>query len=318
MNFCKTIPFVSICLVCQIADTATAQYRSPSAVTKAPVYRSYRPSIQPTPMRLQESRIRSAKAKRSAYRLDAGDVVAVIVFGITGEYSKAPVHMPSGNDGTLPAVGNPMVVMNDGTLPMPLLDPIVVGGLTITQARDKLSREYVKQGILKKDRQVSLALMRKRTVSVSVLHDDPASRSRGIANVKIPADRSRVLDAVIASGPYDANANVRVIRSNSRHGSLRSTLKDGDVVHVRSSPNRRFFTGGDLKGGQYALPSGRNVNALQAMSIAGGLGRNASPIGPTQVVIVRQGGGSIQTRYADLLRNPNAYPIRSGDTLIVR
>jgi protein involved in polysaccharide export with SLBB domain len=274
-------------------------------------------------MRLRASQFHSAKAtrpksKRPAYRLDAGDVVAVIVFGITGEYSKAPVHMPSGSDGTLPAVGNPMVVMNDGTLPMPLLDPVVVRGLTITQARDKLSREYVKQDILKKDRQVTLSLMRKRTVNVSVLHDDPVTGSMGISNVKIPADQPRVLEAVIASGPYDRDADIRVIRSNGRYGSSRSKLKTGDVVHVRSSPAGRFFTGGDLKGGQYALPSGRIVNALQAMSIAGGLGSNASVIGPTQVVIVRQGGESIQTRYADLLRNPNAYPIRPGDTLIVR
>ncbi|MGB7342782.1 MAG: polysaccharide biosynthesis/export family protein [Pirellulaceae bacterium] len=306
----KTLTLAVVILsMTSLADVAVSQ-----TTQRTRQYQAYRPSYQATAS--------SSRAVKAPYRLDAGDVVAVIVFGVTGTYSEAPVHMPKQGDGTLPAVGNPMIVMPDGTLPMPLLDPVPVGGLTITQARDKISRMYLDEKILKKDRQVSLSLMRKRTVNVSVLHDNPALAMRSVANVQVPADRPDVLHALVGGGPFDRDAQIRVIKSTGRvHSSANSStsrLSNGDVVHVQSPPNSQFFTGGILKGGAYALPHDRPVTALQAIAIAGNRPARQNQFGPTRVTIVHQRGGASQISYGQLLQNPNAWLMRSGDTLIVQ
>ena len=282
-------------------------------------YRALRPSYQAND-RLYAGEVRQRFA-RPAYRLDAGDVVAVVVFGVTGAYSEAPVHMPKEGDGTLPAVGHPMLVLRDGTLPMPLIDPVFVRGLTITQARDKISRSYLDQEILRKDRQVTLSLMRKRTINVSVLHDNPAMVSRSIAKVQIPAAGSRVIHALAAGGPFDADAQVQILRRSSQRSSpihRDQNLRSGDVVQLRSQPAAQFFTGGKLSGGVFPLPSSRPTSVLQAIAIAGGIQPRQGMIGTTQATIVRRNGGATTVPYAQLLRNPDAWIIRSGDTLIVR
>ncbi len=284
-------------------------------------YRSFRPHIRPAtgPVVRPAARLaRGAAVRPAAYRLGPGDMVAVVVFGVTGDYTKAPVHFPSDGDGTLPATGYPMIVQPDGTLAMPLLEPVSVGGLTVTQARNKIAQTYVDQKILKLDRQVTLSLLRKRTVSVSVLHDNPGAGMRSGAHVQVPADRPRVLEALIASGPFDRDGRVRIIKSNGLSVAPNHRLDDGDIVQVQSPRRARFYTGGDLRGGVYELPTDRRINALQAISIAGGVSANRSLIGPTHVTIIHQGGGATRIKYRQLLQNPNAWIMRPDDTLVVR
>lgn len=279
--------------------------------TSGKIYRVYRPSYSGS---ANSSVSHASKRTRTPYRLDSGDVVAVIVQGVTGKFSDAPVHMPKDGDGTLPAVGHPLLVLDDGTLPMPLLDPVSVRGMTITQARDAIGKAYKDQKILKKDNLVTLSLMRKRTVNVSVLHDNPNLAMRGIANVKVPADNRTVIAALVGSGSFDPRADISVIRANGGSGSQ---LNDGDVVHVQSQPAGYFFTGGSLRGGQYGIPVGQSINPLQAISLAGGI-RQQGILGPSEVVIIRRGGGAVRIGYAQLLNNPNAVRVLTGDTVIAR
>ncbi len=241
----------------------------------------------------------------------------MIVQGVTGDFAKAPVHMPKKGDGTLPAVGHPMVVLRDGTLPMPLINPVNVRGMTVIQARDAVAKAYLAEDVLNKKNQVTLSLMRKRTVNVSVLHDDPANAMRSVSQVKLPADRANVLNAMVESGPFDSKAAVSVINGRGQRTSGRTQLTDGDVVQLKSAPSGSFFTGGSLRGGEFSLPRGRSVNALQAMSITGGV-QNRTALGPREVIVVRRGGGASRVGYSTLLNNPNALIMMPGDTLIVR
>ncbi|WP_419189091.1 polysaccharide biosynthesis/export family protein [Stieleria marina] len=222
------------------------------------------PGYRTTSRSTSRTRATSRSSSRAAYRLDAGDVLAVIVMGVTGKYSDAPVHMPSQGDGTFPAVGNPMVVLNDGTLPMPLLDPISVRGLTVTQARDKISRAYVDQRILKKDRQVTLSLMRKRTLTVKVLHDNPALATRRVATVQVPADRPRAIAAIAAAGTYDSRARMRVIHSHGRATSPHAKLRNGDVIQLQSPALMPSFPASHLQGNVYGVPYQWNGYRWQA------------------------------------------------------
>ncbi|NNE01002.1 MAG: hypothetical protein HKN47_27110 [Pirellulaceae bacterium] len=264
---------------------------------------------------------------RPSYRLDRGDVVAVIVQGVTGEFSKAPVHMPKRGDDTLPAVGHPMVVLPDGTLPMPMIRPIDVRGMTIVQARDAISNAYLDERILKKPNQVTLSLMRKRTVSVSVLHEHASPGIRSVSQVKIPSDQADILHALIGSGSFDPDARVSIIRSGHQNSRTSQPLTDGyltdgyltdgDIVHARSQPRGYFYTGGRLPGGEFALPRDRQINILQAISAAGGI-EHRGIVGPHSVTVIRQNGTAQRFSYPQALNHPHTVLIRPGDTLIVR
>ena len=306
----------------QVYYRTTSGYRVAVPARSAAAYRVYRPSYSSARTTSRTTSLpRTTSISRSTrstpYRLDSGDVVAVIVQGVTGKFSEAPVHMPKNNDGTLPAVGHPIVVMRDGTLALPMIKPLYVRGMTVTQARDAASNAYLREEVLNKKHQVTMTLMRKRTISVNVLHDNPALAMRSVSQVKVEADRASALSALVGAGPWDRDAQVRVIKSNRQAASSRGRLQDGDVVHVKSKPAGYFFTGGNLRGGQYALPNNRPVNALQAMSIAGGI-QQRTALGPREVIIVRRGGGAVRMSYAQLLNHPNSATMMPGDTLIVR
>ena len=255
---------------------------------------------------------------RPKYRLDSGDVVAVIIDHLLGDFSSTPIHMPCGDtDGTLPANGHPMLVLPDGTLPLPVIDPLSVRGLTVTAARDKVATAYLEQDILKDKNQVLLTLLRKRTVSVNVIHNTNKPGIRRVSRVKLPAGRAGVLEAIVQSSPFDPRGNVTVFGA-SRLGQgpavAGSRLMPGDMIVLSSNNAGHFFTGGLLAGNTHALPSGRLLNALNAISLAGGL-----PHGHLgRVALVRRNGGVVRMSYRHLLANPNALIVGPGDTLIVR
>ena len=275
-------------------------------------YRAYRPTIASA----------SAISKKAVYRLGPGDVVGVIVEGVVGSFASAEVRMPDRDDLIqLPAFGHPVMVMPDGTLPLPLVDPVSVVGMSLTQARDKVSRTYLNAKILRKPHQVWISLMRKRTVTVNVLHHTRAGNIQPVSKVTLPGDRASVIAALAESGGFDPKAMPRLIRSGpSTKSSASSTgpaLRDGDTIELDSPAAGYFFSGGMLRASQHRLPNDRSINALQAISVASGI--PVSRFGNThrQVVIIRN-GSTARIPYREVLRNPSAYPIRSGDHVWVQ
>ena len=115
-----------------------------------------------------------------SYTLDKGDVLGIYIEGIlppkSGEdvAEAPPIRFPDSGSDLPPAVGYPIPVRDDGTLALPLVDPIEVRGLTLTEVEDQIRRSYtVKKKILQAGRdRIIVTLMEERTTRVIVIRED--------------------------------------------------------------------------------------------------------------------------------------------------
>lgn len=115
-----------------------------------------------------------------AYRLDTDDVLGIYIEGILppkGAEDVAtapPVHFPEAGSDLPPAVGFPIPVRDDGTLALPLIDPIDVRGMTLTEVEKEVRESYtVRKKILQEGRdRIIVTLMEERTVRVIVIRED--------------------------------------------------------------------------------------------------------------------------------------------------
>lgn len=272
---------------------------------------SHRPASVPS--RYKRAPSGSETFQRKPYRLDGGDVLAIVIEGIVGSFADAQVHFPNEGNGILPSMGTPVVVLPDGTLPLPMIRPVSVRQMTVTEAKHAIADAYVDQLVMNKGTATSVTLMRKRTVNVSFFHDRPdrATGKLAAGSLHLPADRTTVINALVESGKFDPDATVKVSRTK-RLGRL----TEGAIVQIQSKPAAFFSTGGLIRAGRYSLPSNRAINGLQAIAAAGGVsGQNAW--GPRTLSVTNQ-HGSYQVDYRTLLQNPNAVIVRPGDTLWLR
>ena len=126
------------------------------------------------------------------------------------------------------------------------------------------------------------------------------------------------------------------------------TLQNGDIVYIESRDSEVFYTGGLLPAGQHMLPRDYDLDALQAMAMAGGnIGGNGraaqggggggggggrggangfgidTSVPPGLLYILRKtscnGQVAIEVDLAQAINNPKARPlIQAGDTLILQ
>lgn len=327
-------------LVAVLATTfvqeCSAQYQNGARVVRrSPVHTTYRP-VYPSRTAAPKTTRYSTSSRRAvgtgdSYRLGDGDTLGIIVDGVLGKFGEdAPVHMPDSKDSDIqPGIGYPVIVRK-GTLSLPLIDPVAVRGLTVVQAQKKISNAYRREKILKNDNRVMVSLVRKRRVSVTVVHDDvDALGSRfgsqpyaslfqtprkKVSSVTLPADRAHLLDALSAAvADLDSEQVVQILNQHRR------AVRDGDVVNVQSPPRQFFYTGGLMPAGEFPIPRDRRLNAMQAIAMAGGSFRDQrSGLGPSNLVITRQNGRSIRIDYDRLRANPNAVQILPGDSLMLQ
>lgn len=115
-----------------------------------------------------------------SYRLDTDDVLGIYIEGIlppkgAEDVAEAPpVRFPEAGSDLPPAVGFPIPVRDDGTLALPLIDPIDVRGMTLTEVEEEVRDSYtVKKKILQEGRdRIIVTLMEERTVRVIVIRED--------------------------------------------------------------------------------------------------------------------------------------------------
>ena len=326
-----------------ICRPTAAQYHSARRpITSRPA--SYKSVYQSPSMRESLTRYRSTSRSEprtsngAAYTLDAGDVLAVIVDGVLGDFQSAPVYMPDKNTDTMPGIGYPIVVRENGSIDLPVIAPVNVRGLTTLQAQAKIRNAYLRERVLKpeKGNKVIATLLRKRTINVTLIHDDPNERPLGasqfdfyrtprqvVSVVDLPADQSHVLDALGKAGArFDTRQVMRVQRGRASQASRRGKVGEGDAVRIPPQQRDYYYAGGELQGGRYPLDDGLNV--LQAIAIADGNVSRFRPgrqgvFGPTQLLVVPSSGNSPQV--IDLNRavqNPNAYRVRPDDALILQ
>jgi hypothetical protein len=214
------------------------------------------------------------QAQPEEYRLGPGDVLGVYIAGVVPpafnleQLAPPPVNFPSRIDpsgaGLPPSLGYPMEVRNDGTIALPLTDPIPVEGLTIEQANALVRRMYLEQGVLQPGRDaVWVTLMQPRQVRVMVFRQEIggfAAGGRGdiaTSNVKqgtghvvdLRAYENDVLSALAYTGglpgldAYDGififrgglsnpELAARIQASNGAPDSLTWSDLDLEIVHI--------------------------------------------------------------------------------------
>jgi hypothetical protein len=123
------------------------------------------------------------------YKLAPGDVLGVWIGGVLGELdTPPPVRLPDAAN-LSPAVGFPIPVREDGTIPLPRIDPLKVKNLTVAEVQAKIIEAYTLpkgKDILKAgNERVIVTLMKPRTYHVLVLREDGGSgHSRHVGRLR--------------------------------------------------------------------------------------------------------------------------------------
>lgn len=180
------------------------------------------------------------------YLLDAEDVLGIYIGSILGDPDAAPPVSMNGPDSDLPpAIGYPVPVGEDGTISLPLIEPVPVKGLTLKQVERLLFDIYTGRNggkkLLPEDQaKIIVTLMEKRTYEVVVIRqDNPVGggganfnilaqnqgagfsrsdfSSRGYV-VRLRAYKNDVLNALAETGGLpgvNAKAEVTILRGNT-------------------------------------------------------------------------------------------------------
>lgn len=208
--------------------------------------------------------IRLRQDPPSVYQLGPRDILGVFIQGVLGREEEAPpVHFPQ--DGNVPpALGFPIPIREDGTLALPLIDPVKVSGLTLSQAENEIRNTYLNSGILVPGRdRIIVTLIRKRTYQVIVVREDVGANQgaatsgiitgpvkRGTATaVDLKAYENDVMHALAATGGLpglDAKNEVVILRGSfadaqARDGIIREMMDpgtyNGSEDWIRRNPN---------------------------------------------------------------------------------
>jgi protein involved in polysaccharide export with SLBB domain len=204
-----------------------------------------------------------------AYRLGPGDVIGIWVEGVLGERNQLPpVQVPESRN-LPPVLGFPIPIRSDGSLPLPLIEPVDVRGMTIEEAQAAVQNAYTKREILKAGRErVLVALMRRRVEQILVFREDAGTtgaqpsgtalgnrsigttfgsggtatslkRGTGFA-VDLPAYENDVLHALAQTGGLpglDAVNEVVIQRGSFQDSTDREALMQGlEACRERSLP----------------------------------------------------------------------------------
>lgn len=248
---------------------------------------------QPVTTTPQEATVQSSRA----YRIRQGDLLLVTVFG-------EPTLSPQG----------PVMVVQGGSITLPLIGDVRIGGLTTGQASQLLVREFHRYV---RDPKVTVAVYSVGPVEALVL-----------GNVKVPGKYTlpppaRITDVLAAAGGLGpTNGDLPDARVESPGGqvsnvSLQKLLRDGDVAlnaEVESGatiyvPSPTGFdvtvTGAVDKPGDVALLEGDDV----AMAIARAGASTSSNPDLNNVSVRRIAADGTQQTFV-----VNLYPIlKSGD-----
>ena len=176
------------------------------------------------------------------YQIDKGDILGVYLDGVlpfnppnvTPE--PPPVNFPAADSVLPPSLGYPIAVQEDGTLSLPLIEPIDVRGMTLDQVRDRIRDAYIAAEMLQPQKaRPIVSLIQERTYNVVVVRQDGVvgggggrgggrgSEIRGMSDlsarasiVKLPAYQNDILHALVETGGLpgvQAKNEVKVLRA---------------------------------------------------------------------------------------------------------
>jgi len=167
----SVVSFAALICCCSCGCTALLSPISGVPARRLPPQFLAEPEANKDPIDL--ARLRREPTKK--YLLDKGDILGIYIEGVLGQAEEAPpVHFPEKDSDVPPALGFPIPVREDGTLPLPLIEPIPVQGLTLAQAEKLIREAYTEtKKILKPGRdRIIVTLLRERTYQVIVVRQD--------------------------------------------------------------------------------------------------------------------------------------------------
>jgi len=201
--------------------------------------------------------------KPEAYILDEGDVLGVYIRDVLGDETTAPpVNFPDPESDLNPSIGYPTPVREDGTISLPLVDPIAVRGLTVPQAEELVKRTYEQEELLVNPR-IIVTLMRKRTYRVFVIRQDygdfnqgnqqfqlsrsaVTSRSdetsRGFV-LQLPAYENDVINALTRTGGLpglNSKTNIKILRASRNSAERQRRLESAFRLGENQFPQGMF------------------------------------------------------------------------------
>ena len=189
------------------------------------------------------------------YVLDKGDILGIYIQGITGDKDvPPPVNFPNSRDEDVdPGLGYPVPVRDDGYISLPLVTPIRVTGLTLSQAERKIVGAYTKDKkiLLEGNEKIIVTLMKRRTYNVLVIREDGSSNSGNnnlrrnevfvdddlkseSFSIELPAYENDVLHALSETGglPGERALNEIVVLRGGQN-----TNANGSVIQAVGAPN---------------------------------------------------------------------------------
>ena len=172
------------------------------------------------------------------YTLGKGDTLGIYIQGITGDKDvPPPVNFPD-DAGAQPGLGYPVPVRDDGYISLPLISPIRVAGLTLTETERRIIDAYTKDKeiLLKGSEKIIVTLMRRRTYNVLVIREDVQS---GNTRNTIRSNETFIGDTVGSetfSIELPANEN-DVLHALSETGGMPSESAKNEIVIFRGGQN---------------------------------------------------------------------------------
>jgi len=228
-------------------------------------------------------------AQQASDKLGSGDAVRVTVF-------------------QQPDLTTEARVSDRGTISMPLVGEVKVGGTTTTEAGTRIADAY-KNGKYLKTPQVTVALTAVRSRQVSVL-GMVARPGRYVLEDAKPG----ISDVIAAAGGIAAggNENVTVIRNGESQKvsalAKEFELKAGDTLFVDRGPT--FYIYGEVaRAGAYPVQPGLTV--MQAISLSGGI----TPRGSERRLKLRRPGPEGQVLETDAKLQDQ---VKADDVIFVR
>jgi protein involved in polysaccharide export with SLBB domain len=172
------------------------------------------------------------------YVLGKGDTLGIYIQGITGDAEvPPPVNFGTDKEGD-PALGYPVPVRDDGYISLPLVAPIRVTGLTVSEAEAKIIRAYTqdKKILLEGNEKIIVTLMKRRTYNVLVIREDGNS-SRGQQNLNrnaIYQDEGKISESFSIDLPAYEND---ILHALSESGGMPGERAKNEIVVLRGGQN---------------------------------------------------------------------------------
>jgi polysaccharide export outer membrane protein len=251
----------------------------------------------------------------STYRLQPYDLIDVDV------YSEEDLHKPA-------RLGS------DGTVLLPLIGSVKVGGLTVAEATDLISKRYASGFVKNPSVLVTVLQYRKSTFSILGQILKP-----GIYEIP-EGTHATIIDAISLAGGYTATAAQNSVTDKRVVDGKVTTFKikagdmaqnpdaapfeilPGDTLLVPSSQYQKSnfsILGQVQKPGLYEIPAGAHVTIIDAISLAGGYTPMAAQ---NSITVKRMVDGKLTilaVKANDMAQNPEVVPfeVLPGDSVLV-